>query len=189
MKAKRFLITLFLVCSAVVLLGGCMNIESDVWVGGGSTTKNEFENKEITKIETSWVEGFAPFPGYYLRTFDFKNGEVCDTLVTDEDVLEILEHTDGFAAEDFNNPKQVATFTEEQATALYDKIKSLGFFTWKEEYATDDIICDGGSQSVGVFFADGTVKSTSIYYEYPPKYNEIRKAFEEYLGVTFYLGW
>lgn len=175
MKLKKFLMPLLLLFTAVLFIVGC-------------TPETEYDNLEITKIETSWQDGFAPFPGYYLRTFDFKKGNVYDTWVTDEDVSNILEYMSGVEADDFNNPKQVTTFTEEQATKLYEKIKSLGFLTWKDRYVTDDIIDDGGSECVTVYFADGTAKSTYIYFEYPPKYKEIRGAFEEYLGVNFYLG-
>lgn len=155
----------------------------------GCVRETELDDMEIKKIETSWQEGLAPFAGYYLRTFDFKKGKVYDTLVTEEDVSAILEHTNGFTADDFNTPKQVATFTQEQAIDLFENIKLLGFFDWEEEYITDDIIDDGGSSRVTVYFADGTVKSTRIYFKYPPNYDNIRNAFEQYFGVAFYNGW
>ncbi len=175
MKAKKFLLSLLIFFGCLFAFAGC-------------TPKTQFDDMEITKIETSWQEGFAPFPGYHLRTFDFKTGEVTDTWVTTADVSEILESMSGVSAEDFNHPKHVAAFTQEQATALYEKVKSLGFLGWKEAYETDKIIFDGGSQKVTVYFSDGTVKSTRIYFKYPPKYDEIRQAFEEYFGVNFYTG-
>ncbi len=139
---------------------------------------------EITKIETSWDLGFAPFSYYYQRTFDFKKGKVYDTLVTDEEDPEILEIVS--KAKDFNKPKQIASFTEEQAVALYEKIKSLGFFAWEDKYITDEVVTDAGSKRVSVSFPDSTVKSTIIYFDYPPNYNEICNVFMDYLGVNFY---
>ncbi|MBD5131828.1 MAG: hypothetical protein HDT28_04445 [Clostridiales bacterium] len=172
---KKYLIMPLLLYIALSVIVGC-------------TPKTEYDDLEIIKIETSWHEGFAPFSGEYVRTFDFKNGSVYDTLATDADISEILEHTPGLTAEDLNTPKLVSTFTEEQASKLYDKIKSLGFLAWKDKYISDDQICDGGSESVTVYFADGTEKHTRIYFKDPPKYDKIREAFEEYLGVSFYSG-
>ena len=88
----------------------------------------------------------------------------------------------------YNTPIRVTTFSEETGRQFLEKIKMLGFYTWKDRYATTDIICDGGSECVTVYFGDGTVKSTSIYYEYPPNYDKILTAFEQELGAKLYLG-
>ena len=173
MKVKRLLLPFLLICIAIFSMVGC-------------TPETEFADMEITKIETLWYEGFAPFPCDYVRTFDFKKGKVYDTWVTDKDISEILESTSGLKAKDFNNPKRIAKFTEEQAVTLYEKIKSLGFLAWEEKYITDENVFDGGGQTVSVYFPDGTMKSTWIHFKYPPNYTEIRNAFEEYLGVNFY---
>lgn len=172
MKLKKLLTPLLLFCMVLFAMAGC-------------THETELADMEITKIETSWREGFAPFAGSYVRTFDFKKGKVYDTLVTDKDISEIPSHL-GLTAKDLNNPKQIATFTQEQAETLYEYIKSLGFFAWEEKYVTSDIVNDAGDSRVSVCFPNGTVKSTKIYCEYPPNYSEIRDAFEEYLGVNFY---
>lgn len=176
MNAKRLLTTIIMLCSVMLIAVGC-------------TPKTEYDDKEITKIETSWHYGMDAFPCEYTRTFDFAEGVVYDTWVTDSDLSELIEYSPNLEADKFNNPKQIATFTEEQGTKLYEKIKSLGFLAWNDEYITDEIICDGGSESVTVYFADGTVKSTKIYFIDPPKYEQIRKAFEDNFGVTFYLSW
>lgn len=173
MKVKKLFLPLLLIGIALFSMAGC-------------TSETEFEDMEITKIETLWNEGFAPFPRYFLRTFDFKKGKVYDTLVTDSDISEVLENTSELKVEDYNNPKQIATFTQKQAVTLYEKIKSLGFLDWEDEYITDDVINDAGSKRISVSFPDGTVKSTSIYFEYPPNYNKICNAFKECLGVNFY---
>lgn len=148
----------------------------------------QYDDLEISKIESGWVEGMAPFPRQFVRTFDFKSGEVTDTLVADIDDIpeEDMEFVD---TEQYNNPKPVTAFNEENAKEFINKIKSLGFYTWKDSYATNDIICDGGSEWVTVYFCDGTVKSTSIYFKDPPNYKKIMAAFEEYLGAKLYLGW
>lgn len=172
MKVKKLSVSVLLFCIAVFVIVGC-------------TPETEFDDMEITKIETSWQEGFAPFSGYYLRTFDFKKGKVYDTIVTTADISDILESTSGFKAEDFNNPKRVATFTQEQAVELYENIKFLGFLAWKDEYITDDIM-DGDGSQVSVYFSDGTVKSTKIYCQYPPNYDKILNEFKERFGVNFY---
>lgn len=181
MNAKKLLMPILILCAAICLMVGCTPKKERV------TT--EYDDMEITKIEAAHWEGMAPFPGHYLRTFDFKHGTVCDTRVTDRDVNEILGDMPVLTADDFNKPKQVATFTQKQAIALYEKIKSLGFLAWEDEYVTSDVICDGGNERVTVYFADGTKKSTEIYFKYPPKYEDIRKAFEDYTGMDLYYWW
>lgn len=155
----------------------------------GCVPKTEYDNKTIARIETSSVS-FMPSPSYFkyeLREIDFESGTVVDTWVAyftdaDEDQLQYVNK------EDYNNPKVVATFNSEQAAALYNKIKSLGFLAWKSEYALDDPVADGGSNTITVYFTDGTVKSTCIFIEKPPRYDKIIAAFKEYLGVGFCCG-
>ncbi|MDE6293121.1 MAG: hypothetical protein K2L88_00665 [Clostridiales bacterium] len=178
-NAKRLITTILLLCAVMLIAVGCTPTNAPI--------ETEFDDMEISKIETAHWEGFAPFPGYYLRTFDFKHGTVSDTLVLDAYASDYINNIPREEADKFNNPKQITTFTEEQAKTLYEKIKSLGFLAWGDEYITDETICDGGSESVTVYFSDGTVKSTKIYFIDPPKYEEIRKAFEDNFGVTFYL--
>ena len=140
-----------------------------------------YEGKEILKIETVWSEGFAPFPREFVRTFDFEHGKVTDTRKADE------EYLDKDNRKQYNNPKKIATFTEEQGQKFIDEIGALGFFDWEERYATDELVCDGGSSCIYVYFADGTEKSTRIYFMDPPNYDEIRTVFEEAFGVKMYL--
>lgn len=145
----------------------------------------QFDDKEILKIQTSWVEGFAPYPRSFERTFDFKTGKVYDTLATDFDANMLAP--EGTVCVNYNSPKLVTTFSEQQADEFISEIKTLGMYSWKERYVTDDVICDGGSSSVTVYFADGTEKNTYIYFKYPPKYDEIRKTFKEHLGTDMYM--
>lgn len=154
----------------------------------GCIPHTEYDDLEISKIESGWIEGFGPFPRRFVRTFDFTSGEVTDTWVTDfEDISE--EQWQFIDIEKYNNPELVTTFSEENAQEFIKRVKSLGFYTWKESYKTNDIICDGGSECVTVYFSDGTKKSTSIYFKDPPNYTKILSAFEDYLGAKLYLGW
>ena len=143
--------------------------------------KTTYNSQDILKIETVWSEGFAPFPREFVRTFDFPNGTITDTCRADEEYLDATNRVQ------YNHPKKIATFTEEQGQALIDTIGALGFFDWEEEYRTDDVIFDGGTHCVNVYFADGTKKSTLIYFSDPPNYDEIREAFESAFGVAMYL--
>ena len=181
MNVRKLLIPILLLCSVMLLTVGC--------TPNNAPAQTEFDDMEITKIETERHEGFAPFPGYYLRTFDFKHGTVSDTWVLNAYATDYISNLSREEANKFNNPKQIATFTYEQATQLYEKIKSFGFLAWEDEYVTDKLYNDAGNERVTVYFADGTVKSTYIYMETPPNYEQIRNAFEETLSVTLYLGW
>lgn len=171
---KKFLIG---VLSLIIAIAFC-----------GCIPHTEYDDLEISKIESDRVEGFAPFPSRYMRTFDFETGEVTDNWVANlNDIPE--EDMENINIELINNPKLITTFSEENAQEFIKRVKSLGFYTWKDGYRTNDIICDGGSEWVTVYFSDGTKKSTSIYFKYPPKYEKIMAAFEEYLGAKLYLGW
>lgn len=181
MNAKKLLIPILLLCAVMLIAVGC--------TPNDAPPQTEFDDMEITKIETAHWEGFAPFPGYYLRTFDFKHGTISDTCVLDTYASDYINDLPREEADKFNNPKQIATFTYEQATQLYEKIKSLGFLAWADEYVTDEVICDGVRERVTVYFSDGTEKSTEIYFIDPPNYEQIHNAFEETLGVNFYCGW
>lgn len=140
-----------------------------------------YEGKEILKIETVWREGFAPFPREFVRTFDFEHGKVTDTKKADK------ENLDKDNRKQYNNSTKIATFTEEQGQELLDKIGALGFFDWEERYATDEVVYDGATSRIDVYFADGTEKSTGIFFMDPPNYDEICNAFAESFGVKMYL--
>ena len=141
----------------------------------------EYNGKEILRIETVYREGFASFPCEFVRTFDFQHGKVVDIRKADE------EYLDKENCEQYNRTEQIATFTEEQGQALIDKIGTLGFFDWEERYVTDSVIFDGAGSFINVYFADGTTKTTYIYFMDPPNYGEIKKAVEGAFGVTMYL--
>ena len=155
----------------------------------GCIPKTEYDNKTIAKIETSSVS-FMPKPSYQkydLREIDFQSGTVVDTLVAD--FTDANEEELQYANIDaYNNPKVVTTFSNVQGRALLEKIKSLGFLAWKEEYVTKDPVCDGGSNTVKVYFTDGTVKSTYIFIKKPPQYDKIYATFKNCLGIGMYCG-
>jgi len=148
------------------------------------TEESKFATMEISKIESSWREGFAPFPRDFSRTFDFTTGKIIDTLVTDQSNLSDLSKEE---KNKYNTPTTIATFSDEQAKEFIQTVKALGFYDWEERYVTTDQICDGGSHMVTVYFSDGTVKSTYIYFEDPPEYKAIAAVFQELLGAKLYL--
>ncbi|MDE6441441.1 MAG: von Willebrand factor type A domain-containing protein [Clostridia bacterium] len=142
---------------------------------------------EISKIETSWQEGFGPFPRSFVRTFDFKKGNVTDTWVAEtESDLKDLDETE---RNKYNNPKLITMFSQTKAQEFITQVKSLGLYNWKYSYESPDIVIDGGSQKITICFSDGTEKSTVIQIENPPKYKEVQSAFETYLGANMYLEW
>ena len=168
---KKFFVVI--ACFFTLCLCACVPHEA--------TYQTTYNSQEILKIETVWNEGFAPFRRDFVRTFDFQHGKVTDTWKADEKDL------DNEIREQYNNPKNIATFTEEQGQTLIDTIGALGFFDWAEQYKTDDVIYDAGTHCVNVYFADGEKKSTLIYFLDPPHYAEIREAIENAFGVTMYL--
>lgn len=154
----------------------------------GCTPKTEYDDKQIYKIETSWVEGMSLFRCDYVRTFDFQSNTVTDNWVADLDSI-AEEDSSLIDKERYNNPTVVVTFDDENGQALLKKLKSLGFLAWKDRYVTSDEVCDAGSEWVTVYFTDGTVKSTYIYCEDPPGYDKVQSEFKERLGVALYSRW
>lgn len=151
----------------------------------GCAPKTVYDDMEISKIESFWTEGMMPFNRRFTRTFDFQTGTVTDNIIAD------LEDISNFAQDEqdrYNNPTQVTAFTEENAQKFIAQAKSLGLYTWKDRYVTTGVD-DGGDTSVTIYFSDGTIKSTYLYYEYPPKYEKVLSVFEQYLGASLYMSW
>ena len=151
----------------------------------GCAPKTEYDDKEVIKIETSWFEYMSGFWCELVRTYDFQTGEVIDTWVADAE--EVEENVAPYNIERYNNPKTVASFSEKDAKKFLKKEKSLGLYAWEEKYDYP-VICDGGRvEKVTIFFSDGTTKTTKIFFYEAPNYDEIKKAFEDYFGVTMYI--
>ena len=142
--------------------------------------KTTYDGVEVLRIETVRWEGFAPFPRTFERTFDFEHGKITDARKADD------EYLDKDNRNEYNRPKKIATFTAKQGQALVDEIGDLGFFDWKERYETDEVINDAGANRINVYFADGTEKSTLIYFMDPPNYGQICDAIEKAFGVKIY---
>lgn len=152
----------------------------------GCTPKTEYDDKTIAKIETTWAEGMAPFQRAFVRVFDFEKGKITDTAVVN---IETYENLSDEEKSEYNNPVLIAEFCGDQAAHFTERIMELGFYAWEDEYVTSDIICDGGSYNIAVYFTDGTVKPTCIYFKDPPDYSQIQIAFENYLGAGLYFDW
>lgn len=172
MKEKFFnLLVLFLMVLSCVLSSCDINIYS-----------TKYNNMEVSSIVSIWTEGFAPFYREFVRTFDFEKGEIVDNCVTDERNVDENDKN----IEIYNNPIVVSTFNKKDGSKLLKKIKFLGFYTWEEKYITEDIICDGGSKYITIYFTNSEVKSTYIYFKYPKNYKSIVNAFNDYLGQDLY---
>ena len=138
---------------------------------------------EVIRIESSTSEGFGPFPRDFVRVFDFEYGLVTDECIADK--KDIPKEDKDF----YNHPKQIATFTQEQAESFLTEVSELGFYTWEERYVTDEVISDAAGSSITIYFQDGTMRKTYTKFEYPPNYKEISAAFESILGANLYYGW
>ena len=163
---KKIAVIIFAVfVLSAAMLSGC--VWTNFAVGG------------VLRIETVWNEGFAPFARDFVRVFDFETGKVTDTLVADE--ADIPEGD----SSSYNKPKSVAKFTAGQAEQFTEKLNRLGFFNWEENYVAEGVF-DASGYNVNVYFADGTVKCTYIYGCQPPRYEEVKKAFSDFLGAGLY---
>lgn len=162
--------------------------------------KTEHDDKTIARIETILNEGMG-FGFIYKRIFDFTNSTVCDITLADEGILDILkgqynshpefyknydslEEYESYINSRYNTLIEITTFSEEEGQAFLKEIKSLGIYTWKERYDTNEVICDGGSEGIKLFFTDGTEKNTHIYFKYPKDYKKTLNTFKKYFNVS-----
>ena len=170
---------------------GIVGLSILMFISGCST---KYDNLEISKIESFWTEGFGPFYRKFTRTFDFNTNTVFDTIVVDQEEYNELLQSGRINEDDkhfYNNPVTITSFDEEQEKKFVKKVKSLGLYTWKDSYETKEIINDGGSKRITIYFTDGTSKSTYFYFKFPSNYNKVGNAFENYLGtgIFYELNW
>ncbi|MCM1130629.1 MAG: hypothetical protein NC310_06465 [Roseburia sp.] len=168
------------------------------------TKKTEYDDKTIAKIETECIEGMG-FGFVYKRIFDFADGKVYDITLADETIINLLkgqyvadsdyykeyaslEEYESYINSCYNTLIEIATFPEEEGKVFLKKIISLGIYTWKESYTTDEIIFDGGSENIKIFFTDGTEKRTHIYFKYPKNYERILETFKKHFNVGCWNG-
>ena len=140
------------------------------------------------------------------RTFDFTAWTVTDDCVADIEGLvekfrqsyehyleeygeypedETPESYEKKLKERFNHPSLVVEFTEQQGVTLLETIIADGIYTWQDEYETRYTVHDGGSETITIWFSDGTEKSTYFYFAYPKNYGKIESDFEDILKVGF----
>lgn len=161
--------------------------------------KTEYDDKVVVRIETAYYGGYVAIDSLPTRTFDFEAGTVTDELVLDDAWMQILldnyirepasfpeyENYDAYEEylkDKYNNPIQIATFSNEDAESFLKKIKFQGIYTWKDRYDTGNV--DDYSRSyVEITFSDGTVKRTDFYYDKPANYKRIQKSFKNYLNI------
>lgn len=166
------------------------------------TQKTDFDDKTIARIETTTTEGFYYVsPPLYKRVFNFIDGTISDITIADECLLnafksqyiqdperykeyDSLEKFDAYLHLKYNTLKEIATFKEEDGKAFLNEIISLGIYTWKESYITDDVILDASGVNIKLIFTDETEKNTYIYFKNPKNYNSILTAFKTYFEVS-----
>lgn len=111
-----------------------------------------------------------------------KKNIVYDITIAEEEALqEMIDRAEEGQAEEilqqYNNPKTVATFTEEQEEAFVSHIRKAGIYGWKDSYKTDEVIYDGAGFSLELTFSDDSVKRTDFYYKYPRNLKKIQSYF------------
>lgn len=171
---KKYITLLITVFVSIAFIGCTPN--------SNKQSKSKYDDDAIIKIETVWVEGMAAFHCEYVRAFDFETGRITDMRVADNQYV-----PDEFA-DRYNNPTLVSTFDATQWQNFISEIKALGILAWEERYETTGVH-DSGNQTVTIYFADGTEKSTYICLEKPSYYEEIQAAFIDIFGVCMYAEW
>lgn len=158
--------------------------------------KTEYDDKEVVKIETAYYGGYATIDSQLTRTFDFEAGTVTDERVLNDFWMQSLlddyireperfseyenyEAYEEYLQSTYNNPVQIATFSQKNAEMLLKKVKSQGIYTWEDRYVYSGIT-DCMWSYIKIIFSDGTMKRTDFYLEYPSNMTKIRNAFKEY---------
>lgn len=168
------------------------------------TEKTEYDDKTVVRIETTWADGMG-YGFIYKRIFDFTDSKVYDITLADERIVDLLknqyendpEYYKGYVSLEeyeeylyscYNHLNEITTFTEEDAQGFLKEVKSLGIYTWGENYETDEIICDGSGSDINIIFTDGTEKNTYTYFKYPKNYKRVLNAFKKHFNVGCWLG-
>lgn len=154
----------------------------------GCAPKTEYDDKELVKIEYHGGDGMGLWGINDYRVFDFEKNIVYDITIAEEEALqEMINRAEEGQIEEilqrYNNPKTVATFTEEQEEAFVAHIRKAGIYGWKDSYKTDEVIDDGAGFSLELTFSDDSVKRTDFYYKYPRNLKKIQSYFLSDLGA------
>ena len=204
MKFKIFLISVLLGIS-VLFAAGCAAKPDNGGNGGNDGSgageiTTEYDDKKVVKIETKIDGGYTLVPASFNRTFDFENNTVTDEVaVFDKDSViksllyyyeigyisndyESAEEYEAYLQTYYNNPKQVRTFFQDLGKMFLEGIKANGIYTWKERYVNYSAT-DLSWYNVIITFDDGTVKTSSFYYDYPDKFKNVECLFSVYLNV------
>lgn len=146
--------------------------------------------KTIVKIESIAHEGMYYFPMGHVKTFDFENLEVTqEHRISQEDYQRVIDD-ESFAVDIdyYNNSEFVISFTESQKADLLEAITACGIYNWDERYITSDIIMDAGGFEVVIYFDDGTVKSTYMFFSQPSNFDTVCSQFPKYIGTDLKYG-
>ncbi|MDE7213561.1 MAG: hypothetical protein K2N42_03170, partial [Anaeroplasmataceae bacterium] len=136
------------------------------------TKKTEYDNKTVARIEVASTTSFAYTQR--IRTFDFTTFEIIDAQYVEESYFDYQKESyisnpeffrdfdtwesyEEYLHSVYNIPKVVSTFTQEVGDAFIKKVISLGIYTWKDSYRTNDIIVDASGFSIKIYFTDDTV--------------------------------
>ena len=185
MKTKKLVISLLFVVIAVTSMVGC-------------TTKTEYDDRQVVKIETQMHNGEG-FVGYRMRLFNFESGTVMDKAVvsdiefsyllelyvycpSDYSEYKSIEQYREYLLSCYNVPILVAEFSQEDCIGFVSAAQSFGIYTWQDNYI-DNSICDATNQYVIITFADGTSKTTRCYNKYPQDFEKVETAFKDYFNV------
>ena len=154
----------------------------------GCAPKTEYDDKELVKIEYHDTGGMRVWGINDYRVFDFEKNIVYDITIAEEEALqEMINRAEEGQIEEilqrYNNPKTIATFTEEQEEAFVTHVRKAGIYGWKDSYETDEVIYDGGGFALELTFSDGTVKRTDFSFKYPRNLKKIQSYFLSDLGA------
>lgn len=187
MRDRKWFMPLLLIFIVVISCVGCT-----------SEIKTEYDDKQVSKIETRMYNGEG-FVGYHVRLFDFQAGNVTDEAVVSDDEFDYLfrlylndpggspeyenaEQYREYLLANYNVSVKVAEFSQEDCNRFVSVAKSFGIYTWQESYV-DDLICDATNQYIIITFVDGTTKTTRCYNKYPEDFEKVEAAFQDCFGV------
>ena len=175
--------------------------EPNSYGNAGGTTETDYDNKQVSKIETRLYNGEG-FVGYRMRLFDFESGTVTDKAVISESDFNYLlqlyidypigypeydstEQYREYLLSNYNVSVPVAEFSQEDGNEFISAAKSFGLCKWRESYI-DEFICDATHEYIITTFTDGTTKTTHCYCEYPEGFDKVKEAFNDYFGVSYW---
>lgn len=167
----------------IILLSVIIIIAMSVVILFGCVEKTEYDDKEIVSIHYYTTESFMPWQDH--KYYNFNDNTYSTKHIIAEGYEDPECNPAFFEREEY---KVIATFDDEQAKTLFNKIKKHGIYNFEKNYHNSDIM-DGSSWHLTITFSDETTYESSGYMKYPKSAKTIDNDFLNFAGYKLFDPW